>query len=190
MAALNDFCKFDLFSDDCLLFIIDEQEKLVPALLEGERMVEKTTLLLHACRELEIPVFKTEQYPKGLGRTVPAVAELCQALQSSDYEKVDFNAISNEIRSKLRVSGRQRILVTGGETHICVLQTVRALLKQGYFVFVVADAVASRRALDHQVGLEQMREMGAVITSTEAVIFDLLKQAGTPAFKILSKLIK
>lgn len=190
MAALNDFCKFDLFSDDSLVFILDEQEKLIPALSRGQEIVDRTALLLHAAQELQIPVFKTEQYPQGLGRTVEPIRSLCARLESTDYEKLDFNAINNEIRTKLRISGRQRILVCGGETHICVLQTVRALLKQGYFVFVATDAVSSRRESDHDVALRQMHEMGAVITTTETVIFDWLKQAGTPAFKHLSKLIK
>lgn len=190
MAALNDFSKFDLFSDDALLFIVDEQEKLIPVLKEGQQVVEKTRLLLHAAKELEIPVFKTEQYPKGLGPTVPEIQEQAEALEAACYEKLDFNAISNEIRMKLRFTGRQRILVVGGETHICIMQTVRELLKQGYFVFVVADAVSSRHSLDHDMALQQMWEMGAVLTTTENVIFDLLKQAGTPAFKTLSKLLK
>lgn len=190
MAALNDFCKFDLYSDDSLLFVIDEQEKLVPALERGREIVDRTVLLVQAAKELQIPVFKTEQYPAGLGLTVEPLRSLCAELPSSDYEKVDFNAISNEIRQKLRMSGRQRILVVGGETHICVLQTVRALLKQGYFVFVAVDAVSSRRSLDHEMALHQMREMGAVLTTAESVIFDWLKQAGTPAFKHLSKLVK
>lgn len=190
MAALNDFCKFDLYSDDSLIFLIDEQEKLIPVLQQGEQLVRRTELLLQAAKELQIPVFRTEQYPKGLGPTVPSVDSLCSELECETFEKVDFNAISNEIRTKLRVSGRQRILIVGGETHICVLQTVRALLKQGYFVFVVADAVSSRKPLDHETALDQMREMGAVITTAETVIFDWLKQAGTPAFRNLSPLLK
>lgn len=190
MAALNDFCKFDLYSDDSLVFLIDEQEKLVPALHSGQEMVERTALLLEGAKEFQIPVFRTEQYPQGLGRTVEPLASLCEGLSGECFEKVDFNAISNEIRTKLRMSGRQRILVVGAETHICVLQTVRALLKQGYFVFVVADAVSSRKAKDHQLALEQMKEMGAVVTTAETVIFDWLKQAGTPAFRNLSKRIR
>lgn len=190
MAALNDFSTFDLYSDDSLIFIIDEQEKLVPALLNGQAAVERTALLLQAAAELQIPVIKTEQYPKGLGETVEPIKSLCAKVDTACYEKLDFNAISNEIRTKLRLSGRQRILITGGEAHICVLQTVRALLKQGYFVFVAADAIVSRHQFDYDIALKQMRDMGAVITTTETVIYDWLKQAGTPAFKHLVKLIK
>lgn len=190
MVALNDFSRFDLYSDESLLFIIDEQEKLMPAMSKKEDVLKNTKLLLRACEELSVPVVKTEQYPKGLGATLLEISALCEKLEHHHYEKIDFNALSNEVRTTLRLSGRSRIIVVGVETHVCILQTVRALLKHGYFVYLVVDATSSRNDEHAKLAIEQMREMGAVITCTESVIFDWLKQAGTSAFKNLSPLLK
>lgn len=190
MGMLNDFSRFDLYSDESLLFIVDEQEKLISVVNEGDKLVNNTKLLLSACKELDVPVVKTEQYPKGLGKTIACVQELCSNVQCNEYEKLEFGSLSNEVKTTLRLSGRSRVIVVGVEAHICVLQTVRALLKHGYFVYVVYDAISSRNSDHVKIAIEQMREMGAVITCTESVIFDWLKQAGTPSFKNLSKLIK
>lgn len=190
MVALNDFSRFDLYSDESLLFIIDEQERLMPVMEHKEDVIKNTSLLLKACQELSIPVVKTEQYSKGLGKTIPEIQSLCEPLECHEYEKLDFNALSNEVRTTLRLSGRSRVIVVGLETHICVLQTVRALLKHGYFVYLAVDGTSSRKDEHAKLAIEQMREMGAVITCTESIIFDWLKQAGTSSFKNLSKLLK
>lgn len=192
MGMLNDFSRFDLYSDESLLFIVDEQEKLLQVMENGEKVLANTRLLLQACKELSVPVIKSEQYPKGLGKTHPDIEALCQqtGMDYKNYEKLEFSALSNDVKTTLRLSGRSRVIVVGVESHICVMQTVRALLKHGYFVYLVLDAISARKEENTALAVEQMREMGAVITCTEAVIYDWLKQAGTSAFKNLSKLLK
>ena len=130
----------------------------------------------------------TEQYPKGLGKTVSEVSNNLEG--SVTYEKTSFSGCTSEVTSALKGLGRRRIIITGMETHVCVFQTTRDLLAQGYQVFVVGDAVCSRTKGNYLNGLSLMSSMGAVVTNTETVFFDLMKQAGTPLFKELSKLIK
>lgn len=186
MVALNDFSRFDLYSDESLLFIVDIQDKLLGVMQEPQRVLDNTKILLKACRELDIPVIKSEQYPRGLGKTNAEIETLCEGLDYTNYEKIEFSALNNEVKTKLRLSGRCRVIVVGIETHICVFQTVRALLKHGYFVYLVTDACSSRDNENAKIAIEQMREMGAVISSTETVVYDWLKQAGTSSFKNLA----
>lgn len=178
--------KFTLTPEDSLLLVIDIQERLVAAMKYGSQVVEKTGILLTTAKAMEIPVLVTEQYPKGLGRTVPELP----VEDAGIFEKITFNGCTPEVTEALKATGRKKIIVTGMETHVCVFQTVRDLLKDGYQVFVVEDGVCSRTKENFRNGLSLMAAMGAVITNTETVFFDLFKQAGTPQFKELSKLIK
>lgn len=179
--------KYNLKEDNTLLLMIDIQERLVPAMNNGGEVVENVKTLLTAFKELNLPVIHTEQYPKGLGKTMPDLS----ALTSIDaFEKTQFSAYTEDIKSAIFKSGKINILVIGMETHVCVYQTVRALLDAEYNVFVVKDCVASRTQDNYENALDLMKDMGAVITNMETVLFDILKKAGTPEFKIVSKLIK
>ena len=180
--------KFTMKCEEAALLIIDIQERLVPAMEYGNQVIDKTNILIKAAKTLNIPVMLTEQYPKGLGKTV---SEIESDLQTDTiFEKMTFSGYTPELASFLDKMGKKKIIVTGMETHICVFQTVRALLENGFQVFVPADAVCSRAKSSFQNGLKLMGSMGAVITNTETVLFDLLKISGTKEFKELSKLIK
>lgn len=180
--------KFTLTQEEIVLMIIDVQERLVPAMKYGGQVIEKTNTLISIAKNLEAPIIVTEQYPKGLGKTVPEVSANLDT--ASVYEKMTFSGFTPEVASALNQLGRKKIIITGIETHVCVLQTVRDLLGQGYQVFVVQDAVCSRTKENYKNALSQMSLMGAVITNLETALFDLMKESGTPVFRKLSKLIK
>lgn len=180
--------KFSLHREDALLLIIDIQEKLAPVIKDKEVVIKNTNILIETAKILDIPVVVTEQYPKGLGPTVEEIRENLENAQV--FEKLLFSACTDEVMETIEAHGKKKIIITGMETHVCVFQTTRDLLNAGYEVFLVADGVSSRTEGNYRNGLELMRDMGAVITNTETVLFDLMKKAGTPEFKILSKLIK
>ncbi len=174
------------------LLIIDIQERLAAAMQAPglERIVKNTGVLMEGAKALGMPVLITEQYPKGLGPTMPVLRDALPA-ESLPVSKTAFSCLgADEVAQKLRDSGRKQVLITGMETHVCVFQTVRDLVAGGYQPFVVRDAVLSRTQENYDVGLSLMKEAGATITSTEAALFDLLGAAGTPEFKKLSPLIK
>ncbi len=180
--------KHNLLSEQSLLLIIDLQERLMQVMDHASRVYDNTRIMLGVCEQLEIPVLVTEQYPKGLGSTVPEVADhLGEHLL---LEKMAFSAANEELLGKLKGIGRKQVLVVGSETHVCVFQTVRDLVAEGYDVYLLQDAVCSRRKGNHKNGLQLMREEGAVITDTETAFFDLLKVAGTGDFKAVRRLVK
>ncbi len=180
---------FFLHKQDTILVIIDIQERLAAAMGERQAVIANCLHLINAAGLLQIPVLITEQYPKGLG---PTVNEIKEALQAYGLmEKIAFNCCEEpDFLNKIASSGRNKIILTGMETHICVLQTCLGLLKEGYSVHVANDAVCSRKSENHKTALEFMRDAGAVITCTETVLFQLLEKAGTEEFKIISKRIK
>lgn len=189
---MSDAKRLKLSRSRAALLVIDVQERLCTA-MNPERLRQvrhNIGLLLRGARELEIPVHLTEQYPRGMGRTLDDIAALLpEGLPR--HEKVAFScgAVAPLMR-ELKGSGREQILVAGMETHVCVFQTVRDLTLAGYDAFVVSDAVISRTEDNHDIGLGLMDYAGAVLTSTEVVLFDLLEQAGTPEFKALAPLFK
>lgn len=187
---MGNYERFQLNTASSLLMIIDFQEKLCNA-MDGEILEKQTanvSILLEAARELGVPVLATEQYPAGLGETLPCLKE---KLEDAPLEKMSFSCCGDEsIMARVAESGRNSIIVTGMETHICVLQTVLDLLEKGYTVHVVSDGVISRRKSNWRTGLAIASSAGAVVTSTEVVLFQLLKRAGTAEFKKLSKLVR
>lgn len=180
--------KYVLIREEAVLLIIDIQDRLVPAMKYGEQVIRNTNTLISTAQKLGMPMIVTEQYPKGLGKTVSDVRD--NLTESLTYEKTTFTGCTGDVITALKGLGRKKIIITGMETHVCVFQTVRDLLAQGYQVFVVGDAVCSRTKENYRNGLSLMSSMGAVVTNTETVFFDLMKEAGTPLFKELSKLIK
>jgi len=183
--------KFVLEPAKAVLIVIDVQERLCAAMdatVLGQ-LTKNTGILLESANELAVPVIFTEQYVKGLGSTLAALKERAPA--ASCHEKKTFSCCGNEaFINQLKQSGRTQIIITGMETHVCVLQTVLDLLDAGFEVHVVKDAVMSRSSDNRQTAMENMVLAGAVPTCTEAVVFQLLKIAGTDSFKKLSKLVK
>lgn len=180
--------KFILDKDQALLMVIDIQERLVPAMNVADQVINNTNILISAAKEFKMPIITTEQYPRGLGNTVP---ELKVHIDPNYvFAKTSFTAYTEEVKQAMEKLDRKKIIITGMETHICVFQTIRDLLTEGYEVFISSDGVCSRTNENHKNGLSLIENMGAVITNTETIIFDLLKRAGSPEFKTLSKLIK
>ncbi|ADI02809.1 isochorismatase family protein [Syntrophothermus lipocalidus] len=180
--------KFKLTAKESLMLVVDFQEKLMPAIDRREKIIHNAGLLLRLAGLLSIPVILTEQYPQGLGVTVPEIKDVLP--EYAPVEKRLFSAFIPEVEQKLKELNRSQIIVTGTETHVCVFQTVRDLVAARYEVYLVRDAVGSRFKENYQSGLELMRDLGAIITNTETVIFDLLQVAEGPAFKEMSKLLK
>jgi nicotinamidase-related amidase len=177
---------------NAVLLIIDVQERLGAAMdaVRFERLLKNTEILVESAKTLGLPIVVTEQYPKGLGPTVPALRRALPP-ELQPISKLAFSAAAVEpVAQGLRQLNRKQIIVTGMETHVCVFQSVRDLLGAGYLPFVPSDTVLSRTPDNHDTGLALMREAGATVTSTESVVFDLLGEAGTPEFKKLSALLK
>jgi nicotinamidase-related amidase len=180
--------KHRLEASDTVLLIIDLQQNLMKVMDQAEKVYKNTNLILSLAGKVGIPVLVTEQYPQGLGQTVPEVA--ANLGEHTLMEKNCFSACMPELLGVLDRLGRRQVLVAGSETHICVFQTVRDLIEAGYQPYVLADAVCSRFKENFENGLDLMKNEGAVVTNAETVIFDLLKMAGTPEFKSMSKLLK
>lgn len=181
---------FFLDAGNAALVVIDVQEKLCVAMHEKVlgQLVKNAGILMDAAAELKIPVVVTEQYVKGLGETL---AELKNRASSPALEKMSFSCCGDDaFVEKMKALGKQQIIIVGMECHVCVLQTVIELLDAGFTVHLVRDAVMSRRKENWLVGVETARDAGAVITSTEAALFQMLKVAGTDEFKKLSKLVR
>lgn len=190
MDAIHNKIQYTLQREAAALLVIDEQDRLLKAIRQEDTLRKNTSVLLEAAKAYHLPAFYSEQYPKGLGSTNPAILKGLEELSAFRIEKTAYNAASAEMLAALQASGRRQIVVMGAESHICVFQTVRSLLGQGFSVFVPADAVSSRTVDNWQIGLSLMREMGAVISSTEALLFDLIQDARDPYFKPLQALIK
>ena len=165
------------------LLVVDVQEKLVAAVKEPADWVDKVEILVKAAKLLEIPLAVTEQVPAKLGKTVPQIQQAMGKVAPS--AKSAFSAVEAG-----RALGRKRILVAGCEAHVCVRQTVYDLRQKEIQPVLVADAVGSRRETDRHLALQEMRQDGIVIASTEAVVFELLETAEHPRFKEIQGLIK
>src|SRR5947209_112323 len=170
------------------LLVIDVQEKLLAAIPSAPLLLLNVGFLIDAARRLDVPVLATEQYPKGLGPTHPALAGRLPAERPA---KVAFScAAVPEVSAGLGGRGRGTVLLAGMETHVCVLQTALDLLDSGLTVFVAADAVAARSAADHELALRRMERAGAVLTTAEAAAFEWLGSAAAPQFKAVSALVQ
>jgi nicotinamidase-related amidase len=176
-----------------LVAVIDVQERLVPAMPPPavEQLTRAITILLEAARVLGAPVVATEQYPKGLGRTIAPVAAKLDELGAPRIEKMDFSACgAPEFTSLLAKLAPATVIVVGVEAHVCVYQTVRDLRSRDLEVHVPIDGVASRRDDHRQAGLALCERTGAVLTTAETVVFDWLGRAGTETFRALSKVVR
>lgn len=171
------------------LLIIDLQEKILPVIHNVGIVIENTIKLIKGFKTLNLPIYFTEQYPKGLGPTSSKI--LAELKEYSALQKMSFSCFGAEdLFTELRSKKRHQIIVSGVESHVCVQQTVLDLLANDFQVNVAADAVSSRREFDFQIALDRMRTLGAEITSTESILFELLEVCGTPEFKEISKIVK
>lgn len=174
--------------DNTLLLVIDLQEKLMPAIYESDRIIKNSACLLKVFEMYGIKKIATEQYPKGLGQSVDEIKENLD--DEYIFSKTSFDAITDEVSSYLKENKITNVIITGAETHICVYQTVRRLLFEGYKVFVVEDAVSSFNKEQKDLGLKAMSDMGASLVNTEMLMFDLASDAKDENFKEISKMVK
>lgn len=173
-----------LDADQCALIVVDIQEKLLPPIFHREELVRNSKLLVRAAGVLKIPVIMSTQYAKGLGKTVPELASLLPETEAIDKDQ--FSCFGSDAFCTLlkRLPGnRNTLLLCGMESHICVTQTALGALREGYLVHVASDAVSSRTEWNWKIGLERMRAGGAVISSTEMMIYELMRSSSSPAFK-------
>jgi len=181
--------RFFLDKNNCILVIVDIQERLATVMKQKDPVVNNCLHLIEIAKMLGIPVVVTEQYPKGLGRTVEEISKALPVYQP--VEKMAFNCCQEPaFMHEIKKYTKKNIILTGMETHICVLQTCVGLLGNGFHVHLVKDAVCSRAKENWRTSIEFMRDAGAVVTCAETVLFQLLKVAGTEEFKTISKRIK
>jgi nicotinamidase-related amidase len=180
-----------LEADQCALVVIDIQEKLLPPIFQKEQLVKNSQLLIRLAGILKIPRLMTVQYSKGLGNTVPDIASLLPEAQAID--KQIFSCFGSDVFCsvlKRQPGNRNTLLLCGMESHICVMQTALAALREGYIVHVASDAVSSRTEWNWKIGLERMKTAGAIISSTEMMMYELLKSSGSEGFKELLPYLK
>lgn len=179
--------------EDALLLVVDVQERLVPAIHKDlyPASLRNMKVMIEAAGLLGLPILLTEQYPKGLGRTVP---EILSSLEGKEYrlvEKVTFSCARDEgFLEAVSSGGRKQVMIVGMETHVCVYQTAVDLIRAGYSLFVLDDAVSSRFLHNYQSGIAALRDAGATVFSTETAVFQLLKVAATPEFRKVSPLVR
>jgi nicotinamidase-related amidase len=176
-------------AEECAGLLIDIQERLFPVMNGSKNLLARARILLKGLKILNIPVLLSEQYPKGLGPTVPELLDLIEGVRP--VEKISFSCCGEPgIREQLSSLDKKWIIICGIEAHVCVLQTVTDLIEMGLVPVVVADCIGSRNPDDKKVALKRMSDEGAVITTSESILFELTQTAGTPLFKQISRLVK
>ena len=182
----SEIARRPLEAEQCALIVVDIQSKLLPPIWERERLIRNSQLLIRLAGILKIPAIVSTQYAKGLGETVPEIASLLP--DSTPIDKTMFSCFGSDVFCSLlkRMPGqRNTLLLCGMESHICVTQTALAALREGYVVHVASDAVSSRTEWNWKIGLQRMRAAGAVISSTEMIIYELMRASSSAAFKEL-----
>ena len=175
--------------DNVFLSVIDVQEKLIGSIFNKYAIINNIVKLIKICKKLNLPIILSEQYPKGIGKTIP---KLTNELENFTYiEKTKFSCFSEkDYKLEVLKNKKKQALLCGIETHICVLQTAIELKEGGYDVFIIADSIGSRKKVDHELGLNFFRNNKLNLLSLEMLIFCLLKDSKHENFKELSKLIK
>jgi len=178
-----------ILKENTALLVIDIQERLFPLIWEHEKLTRNVPILIEGMKVLGIPVFVTEQYVKGLGQTIPEIAACLTGIER--IEKMSFSCCDeSRFMMDLASSGKENIIIAGIESHVCVLQTVLDLVKNAYHPIVVEDCISSRKPNDKLIAIVRMRSEGAIITTYEAILFELLRYSGGETFKAISKLVK
>jgi len=188
MIEVKRFSKL-LKTEKTALLIIDIQERILPVINNNQIVVENTIKLIKGFNVLQLPIYFTEQYPKGLGPTHKAIADELDDLQP--FDKMSFSCSgAGDLFGEFEKKNLSQIVVCGIESHVCVQQTVLDLIENGIQVNLAADAVSSRKEIDYKIALDRMRHQGAEVTTTESILFELLNVCGTPEFKAVSKIVK
>lgn len=178
-----------LNKESSALLIIDLQERILPVIRNIDVVVENTIKLIKGFKILQLPIYFTEQYPKGLGPTSQKILDELEGHMA--IQKMSFSCSgAGEFFDELHKKELSQIIVCGVESHVCVQQTVLDLIADSFQVNLVADAVSSRKETDYSIALERMRKIGAEVTTTESVLFELLEVCGTNEFKEISKTVK
>jgi hypothetical protein len=176
-------------ADNTVCLIVDFQERLMPALHDSMACLNSSRIMLQGLSALAVPLLLTEQYPKGLGKTVATIQELLPP-DVKTIEKTRFSALIPEVASELEKQRAENIIILGAEAHVCVLQTVLDLQAAGYQTYLPFECTASRAAANKTNALLQMQACGAIVSNVESILFQLLEDAQHPAFKTISKLIQ
>lgn len=176
-----------ILAEDTTCIIVDYQEKILPTIAKKEELIETSVKLLKGLNILGVPMHITGQYTKGLGLNIP---KICEAAGTEEYtDKLVFSCAQvKEVQEAIK--GKKNVIVCGIEAHVCVLQTVIDLIEMGYQPVVVEDCVSSRNLNDKKIAMKRMQAEGAIITTYESLLFELLGKAGTDTFKQISKLVK
>ena len=187
----NHIKRFDklLSIEKSTLLIIDIQERILPVIHQHDVIVENTIKLIKGFKVLGLPIYYTEQYPKGLGETVPSIKD--ELKNKEPIQKLSFSCSGAvDLFYELKRKNLSQIVICGIETHVCVQQTVLDLLANEFQVNIAADAVSSRRIRDYEIALTRMERSGAEVTTSEAILFELLNVCGTDEFKQISRIVK
>lgn len=178
-----------ILKEDTMALVIDFQEKLMPVMDKAEALEARTGILLKGLRTLEVPMLFTQQYTKGIGMTIPSLFEA--AGEEKYFDKITFSCMDDEaIRNAVEAGGKKNVIVCGIESHICVLQTCIDLKEAGYTPILVVDCMSSRKESDKEIAILRAQQEGILLTTTEAILFELTRKAGNPTFKEISRLIK
>lgn len=183
-------CNFKLVKERCALLVIDVQEKLFPYVENSCHIIQAIQKIVRGFQILKLPIYATEQYPQGLGHTVLPLKGLLGDNQFFE-SKTTFSCLDDEkIKAKFLESVIDQWVIVGIEAHVCVLQTSKDLLEQGKKVVVLNDAIGSRSVYDYSTAIAELRDCGARISSTETILFELLRHSKASEFKEISQLIK
>ena len=192
--STNDYAEIarrPLEAEHCALIVIDIQEKLLPPIFQKEQLIRNSQLLIRLAGSVKIPAIVTTQHAKGLGPVVPDIDSLLPESQAIDKQMFScFGSDAFCTLLKRLPNNRNTVLLCGMESHICVAQTALAALRDGYLVHVASDAISSRTEWNWKIGLERMRAAGAIISSTEMMIYELLRTSAAPAFKEMLQHLK
>jgi nicotinamidase-related amidase len=179
-----------LKASDSVLIVVDMQQRLIPAIADHEQVIGATRLMMRSADALDVPTLLTTQYAKGLGATHPQIAELARST-TAPTDKLTFSCFgSADFNRRLSSLERRTLILCGVEAHICVLQTGLDALESGFTVHVIADATGSRSTKNRDLGHERLRQAGAVLSSSEMAIYEMLGASDAPAFKTLLPFFK
>lgn len=178
-----------LCADQTLVMVVDMQAPFLQSIFERERLLRHIALLISGANILKTPILGTTQYAQRMGEIVPEIREKLPAIAVRD--KMAFSCYADpQIADEVDKMGRKQILLCGVESHICICQTAHDLLAAGYQVHVVADAISSRTEANWKLGLKKMKQGGALISSVELALYEMMEEAGTPAFREILSLVK
>ena len=178
-----------IFRQDTICMIVDIQEKLFPHMFEKDLFLKNTIKLIKGLKLLKIRFILNEQYPKGLGHTLPQIKELLAKEQAN--EKFTFSCCQNEsVLSSLKKADKRFVILFGIETHVCVLQTALDLIENSFIPVIIADCVSSRKKEDNDIALQRLAQNGAIITTYESLLFELCQSSKNEVFKEISKIVK